>query len=464
MCKRMNNFHMFFLVSSFLILDSAKAASPIIADTLKYPRAVVSPAAPVVGESIKLHYILGMYPDGCVPNYKTDISKTVLESYPPIIKFSLKYEEIPSDRKDMGCITVMTAYGPSFDLGRAETGTYEIYIDSKLVTQFKVTTLVPLKFSPEKPVEGDSVIISQILGYGSSSCSPLYKSLYELSLENNDQYTIKLTYTVTERSDQEFCTADYQPYGPEWKIPPLKAGHYNIYLNNKLYSNLTVQKNDILPAYVSIEGKVSRGGLIDAMRNPYIAQCTVAVITFQKYSSGDFEKIEITCHFGITDANGKYIMDKIPGSIFKSNSFIAAVKGDSVGYVKFSEQLKEHMIFNLSILDKSKIEDSVLAKESDDIIRAFKAMFPLSVNNKALLMKKQPLITAVTGGFQLTNPASQTLTITAFSVNGKKIWSTNERLTSGNHRFSIPAISSGIVLIKVKGESCNFSRVLKVTR
>lgn len=467
MYKRIYNYLTFFLSSFFLIVNSTNAASPIIVDTLsKFPCAVVSPSVPDVGESIKLRYILGMYPDGCIPVYKTSISKTVVESYPQVIKFDLKYEEIPSDRKDKACITVMTPYGPSFDLGIAESGAYEIYINDKIVTQFKVTSPAPLKFSPENLFEGDSVVVNQILGYGSSSCSPFYKSSYELSIGNDDQYTIKLTYSVTDRSDQEVCTADYRPYGPEWKIPPLNAGHYNIYLNNKFYISLTVQSKSITPAHVSIEGMVGLGGLIDAMRYPYVAQCTVAVITFQKFPSGNLEKLEMTRYYGVTDAHGNYTIKNVPVSVLKSNSFIAAVKRDSVGYARLTDQLTERMVINLVIYNRNKTEDSVLVNDGEEIINIFKTMLPaLSVNNKVLLIENQPVITAVPGGFQIVNPVSQALTITAFSMNGKKIWSTSEeKLISGNYKFRIPAVSSGVVLMNVKGEFGNFSKLLKMTR
>jgi hypothetical protein len=459
-------------------------------NSVTYPYSVITPQVPKIGDSVSVRLFLGEESSSCVLTYQSKIvSHEIQEKYPPTHIIQVEYEALAVNCYDMWCESIKTQYGPKFDLGKVETGTYLVYNKEQLVTKFSVgdtsSSSIPLKFTPEQPVEGDSLSINQILGYGSSSCSPLYTTSYKVVSEGNGQFTYELSYVVTDRSKNEVCTADYRAYGPTWVIPSVKAGYYLFNLDKNNYLKVIVNKKQVTPSFTqaTIKGVVGFSSIIDAEMRSTISQCTVAVVSYQlttdkrivsegcatesdsTSNSENSIKCSISKYIAVTDGNGSFTIKDIPVSELMDNAYIVAVKGDSVGYAVIPSPLKEEMIFDIPVYDYKIVVDTVKIAESDEIVALFRALSTVvRPDLKGSAKTVYPSISTMSDGIQFSIPTAQNISVSAFSMNGKLLWNKDQGvLTAGVHRFHFPK-ASGAVLVKIKGETFVLSRVIKITK
>jgi hypothetical protein len=312
----------------------------------------------------------------------------------------------------------------------------------------------------------------------------LYSTSFELVSEGNGQFTYKLSYAVTERSNQ-VCTADYRAYGPTWVIPGVKAGYYLFNFDNNNYLKVVVNKNLELPIFTkaTIKGVAGFGGVIDARRYPYIPQCTVAVVLYhlvgntKNYNEGSSSEpsvkstpenaveCSLSKYMAITDENGNFIIKDIPVSVLMGNAYLVAVKGDLAGYAAIPSEIKEEMNVNLNVYDYNVVVDSEKIAQSDEILELFRAVKTATAGDfKGNARVSPPAIKTLHGCIQLTIPAAQKISVSAFAMNGKLLWNKNQGIfPAGIHRFDFPE-ESGMFMVRIKGETFSLSQMVKMTK
>ncbi len=105
---------------------AAMVSAQLVAPYPTYPRLDVDPSVPVVGDTVRLHYVKGRLPAGCVPSYAdrtVHIEMSPLAVYPPqyIVYLSYKESDIPRH-----CTGDSVEYGPSFELTDVPVGNYDV--------------------------------------------------------------------------------------------------------------------------------------------------------------------------------------------------------------------------------------------------------------------------------------------------------------------------------------------------
>jgi hypothetical protein len=464
----------------------------------KYPYPIITPHDPHVGDNVSVQWVLGEDSVNCIMQYAERILNTsLMKSNPPIHTVTVDYKEAPVEY--FACLPRPTLFGPTFELGIVEAGAYVIYYDTAKVASFSVTPVgnKPLfTVVPEQPSEGDTLKVKLVLGNGSSSCAPRYIPNLEMSQKLTSTYEYNLTYETIANTNT-VCTMDYVPFGPEWTIPGLQAGTHIFRYSETDYYKVFVEKKRQIPdfPYVTIKGTVIDNSLGDKtlegdMYAVTVPQCTVMVvlnnIVIAKKSgyfldciiNGNTKNINDTpllvapqyTFMAVTDKSGNYTIDSLPASVLLNHSYTVAVKNGLVGYGKIPDILIKEITSNIGLYRLEVFVDSAktVFGGSEGVVSLLKQ---LEVENSSgvkrigLRALAKAMIVPVAGGFELVNSDRQKISTAAFTIDGKKIWSQNlGMLTEGSYFFALPQISTGVYLIKVRGEHFEQSKIITVRK
>jgi hypothetical protein len=462
----------------------------------KYPYPIITPHEPHVGDNVSVQWVLGEDSVNCIMQYAERIlNTTLMKSNPPIHTITVDYKEAPVDY--FACLPRPTLYGPTFDLGIVEAGEYVIYYDTATVAKFTVTPAgnkPVFKVVSERPSEGDTLKVQLILGNGSSSCAPRYVPHFDMSQRPTNTYEYKLTYETIQNTNT-ICTKDYVPFGPEWTFPNLEAGTHIFWYSENDYYKVFVEKKRQVPdfSYVTIKGTVFDNSLGDKTLEGDICaitvpQCTVMVVLnnivitkktgyfIDSIINDNTKNINDTSslvapHYtfmAVTDKSGNYTIDSLPASIMINHFYTIAVKNGLIGYGAIPDILREEITSNIGLYRCEAFVDSAktVFGGSEDIVSLLKQ---LGIENSSGVKKSdirklaQAIIVSVAGGFELVNPERQKINAAVFTIDGKKIWSRNAgALAEGKYFFDIPRVSTGIFLIKIRGEKFEQTKMITI--
>jgi hypothetical protein len=213
---------------------------------LSYPYPQFSNNAPVAGERIRVRWVLGIHPDGCIPEFETGVTKTVNDSS---VNYIFKYKMLSETNEDIACTGAPIPYGPTFYVGPFEAGyKYRIFVDTLLIREFSLSEqrLPYAVISPSSPRIGDAVSVQWVLGEDSVNCVPQYSSsivstkVYELL---PPLHVFDVTFEEKE-VDYVACIPRHTPYGPIFELGVVGAGEYVIYYDNNKVANFSVTPED----------------------------------------------------------------------------------------------------------------------------------------------------------------------------------------------------------------------------
>ena len=219
-----------------------------VKDTLQYPYPVFSNNKPVPGGELDIQWILGMHPDGCVPAYETNTTKTAKDS---VISYYLNYREMPIDYvEDPVCDQALTPYGPVFTVGPLASGfDYKIYIDTTLIREFSLEKKeypYPIVV-PSDPHEGDIVEVYWVFGMDTVNCVPQFTSTVTLKsvLESDPPIrTFDVDYVDID-VDYVACIPRPTQFGPVFKLGEVQEGDYVLNFHSVNVARFSVGPRDV---------------------------------------------------------------------------------------------------------------------------------------------------------------------------------------------------------------------------
>jgi len=445
----------------------------------KYPYAIITPPEPKVGDTVSVQWVLGGDTVNCVPQYTSSIiTRKVLDVLPPIFDYDVDYREIEVDY--FACIQRPTIYGPTFRIGVVEVGTYVISYKNETLARFTVqpkdVESHVIRAMPEQPTEGDTLKLQLVLGRGSSSCAPTFITEFDSTVEGEGRYLHKLRYTTIENADT-VCTMDEREFGPTWTFPGLQPGYHVFLIDDSEYYKVYVGKKRAIPefSYAKISGTVSEDWQPDDPEDDaarIVPQCTVTVVFNNTISVSPDHLLDIgeavppsqvICYTAVTDAGGHYEIDSIPSALLTDRAYLVARKNGMAGFQVLPDELTEKMYLTIVVNSLETFIDSIqmIVPEPSEVVSLLRELGlekEMSVTTEKAAGVVRASVTAAPGGFYLVNPSVQKITVAAFSINGRMLWSSNAgSLEKGAHRFRL-------VLIRVRGETFQQSKVLSLRR
>jgi len=125
------------LAASFLSVTAAEND-----ETGKYPFITLSPQPPASNETLTLSVFLGVAGNSCTaPTYSSkefSVKEITGNTMPPVYAISVSYTEIIDNNKICTKQFDPVEYGPTFDLGRLNAGTYIVYDSADSIGEFSL--------------------------------------------------------------------------------------------------------------------------------------------------------------------------------------------------------------------------------------------------------------------------------------------------------------------------------------
>jgi hypothetical protein len=202
-----------------------------------YPRAELTPASPTVADEVTLTWYMGVASNSCMaPTYESSflIEGTPISSVRTYV-ISIEYTEIPVP-PDKICPMIYdpVEYGPVYEFGQLNAGTYVVKDGDEIVTTFTVTDGSgfvgddSVYVIPEAPTVEDSLLFN-LFSHSICCCAAIHDKTVSVS-----DTVIYLDYAV----DSEPCNyCDCVNLG-EWlafESGPLATGTYGIYKVEQYY-------------------------------------------------------------------------------------------------------------------------------------------------------------------------------------------------------------------------------------
>jgi hypothetical protein len=452
-----------------------------------FPYAKITPGAPRDGDSVSVQWVLGEDTVNCVMQYASELrSISLLKSNPPIHAVAVSFREMPVEY--LACLSRPTLYGPIFNIGKVEAGDYVVTCNTETVAKFTVAEKGEVKpvinISPLQPFEGDTMNLKVVLGNGSSSCAPKFTTKFERTMRETDVYEYKLSYETIPNTNT-VCTKDCVPFGPEWIFNDLKSGTHVFWYTKNDYYKVFVQKKRQIPdfPYVTIKGTVyDMRKAVDTtgndIRAAIVPGCTVMVVV------GDVVAAKKTSYLdsintaegvpslqpqiifkAVTSQTGEYSISNVPSAALLNKSYTIGIKNGFIGYGYLPDVLTENITSNITLYKMEEFVDSVrtFLGGSDEVVSLLKQ---LGIKDVSRVVKSTPLrnkkafVLNVAGGFELINPSQQMVSISAYALNGKRIWNKDATLLPEGKQFiAIPRIVSGVFLLSIHGEQFEHSEV-----
>lgn len=302
-------------IFSFLILGILYTLS---AQT--YPKLIVTPSSPVTLDSVQIWCVKGQNSNSCVPifnNQKFTIEQSPLLIYPPIYYIRISYTQ-NNPPKDVMCAQVLTEYGPRFNFGKLPVGSYTVIDDSvnvgsfsvrdsQLVKTFTIKGTVYDDPYPSKrmslPIPGTKIIFGKYRYIAASSYGPQFTIIDSVLSNSAGAYSFK-----------PVVKGDYML---RFLAPGFRTRDTIVNLQSDINLNMFLLTDE---SFSSISGKIMA---VICPSNPLMGMpcqtkplpgCTVTVSLKDCYPGtvSAYFKSVCTKLYGVTDAEGNYLIEKIP--------------------------------------------------------------------------------------------------------------------------------------------------------
>lgn len=455
-------------LSTFVIAVAVYGEGVIVVPSLpepSYPQFVLDPISPSAEDSVSLNLILGVHPNSCVPQYSTSYSVDqfpVMCFAPPCPSEYVITVQYAETQKKIGagmiCMEVLTPFGPTFDFGKLNAGSYTVVDDQRKDTLVTFTVT-------EKPGEGRiRGVVSEDVG-ALEIFSPIPKAKVYLQqpsyvLLDNMMKTGAVSWPYI---PQEIVDSTTSGDDGSFVFEKLSGTSYSLRVAAEGYQTKTL--GIILPgdsivgikllktgAYAAVEGTVKGQSCLSSIAQDGIAcapvaleRCTVTVTTpgwglmSPIVESGTVVYMPQRLFTAVTDANGYYKVDSIP---LTQNGEPVLVTFSKSGYIgQAIDTTLDHDVSTLvdAILQADGPVDIALERPSAGVEPA--GIIQFSPKDKMLSIRVD---------------RAQMVAIDAFLSNGRREGrlSTNRHFGPGVYRFSMNSkdLGSGMVIVRVRGE------------